>query len=177
MGAMLREIRGGLANHVLQPTARYARTRLMGAMRGQHMRQAKGESQLRRRDDSGPLRIVSGGYLRSYQQKSPQSVERTELSEDGLKMEWGTSHPAGRPNEKGARIRVTDKMRRFFWAMWYETGEGGWRGMALSKKTHFEIPARPHLGPALRSESHRITRYAVDRFRTLVQDAAAKHLP
>lgn len=59
-------------------------------------------------------------------------------------------------HEYGATIivPVTAKSRRFFWAMYFETNDGKWKAMALSKKTSFivEIKARPYVRPALKQE-------------------------
>lgn len=48
---------------------------------------------------------------------------------------------------EGGKIPVTEKMRKFFWAMWYESGPEGerddvWRNMAMTKKKEITIPAR-----------------------------------
>ena len=37
-------------------------------------------------------------------------------------------------------------MRRFFWAKFKETGKEYWKGLALTKKTHFDIPKRKFIG-------------------------------
>lgn len=52
----------------------------------------------------------------------------------------GTTHPT-----------VTRKSRAFFWYMLKATGDEKWKGMALSKKSHFtvHIDARPYLRPAM----------------------------
>lgn len=51
----------------------------------------------------------------------------------------------------GGEIPLTPKMRRFFWAMYYQTGKKGkvanfWKNMALSKKTSITIPKRQFIG-------------------------------
>jgi len=46
---------------------------------------------------------------------------------------------------------ITPKQRRFFWAMYGETGEEMWKALALSYS--YTIPARPYLRPAI--DSHR----------------------
>lgn len=45
-------------------------------------------------------------------------------------------------------VRVTDKMRKFFWAMWYRTEDKQWKYMALTKKSSFmiRIPKRQYIG-------------------------------
>lgn len=42
---------------------------------------------------------------------------------------------------------ITDRQRRFFWAMFYDTGDEMWKALALS--TTYTIPARPYLRPAI----------------------------
>lgn len=52
-------------------------------------------------------------------------------------------------NEGGKiTVRVTPKMRKFFWAMWYKTGVGKWKGLAMTKKENFiiNIPKRQFIG-------------------------------
>ena len=57
---------------------------------------------------------------------------------------------------------ITDRQRRFFWAMWYETAEPMWKALALSQT--YTIPARPYLRPA------------VDTHKRKAADAMAKNL-
>jgi len=51
---------------------------------------------------------------------------------------------------------ITARQRAFFWAKWYETGEGMWRALALS--TTYTIPARPYLRPAVDSAKDKAVR-------------------
>lgn len=45
-------------------------------------------------------------------------------------------------------IRVTDKLRKYAWKMWYATGAGYWKGIALTKKSTLTIkmPQRKFIG-------------------------------
>ena len=52
-------------------------------------------------------------------------------------------------HEFGGRIRLTDKMRKFSWAMFFKTKDDKWKWMALAKKSFLKIPARPFLRPAV----------------------------
>ncbi|WP_286747883.1 phage virion morphogenesis protein [Roseivirga sp. UBA1976] len=45
-------------------------------------------------------------------------------------------------HNEGGKIPVTPLMRKFFWAMFYETGEEVYKNMAMTKKKEIEIPAR-----------------------------------
>lgn len=51
-------------------------------------------------------------------------------------------------HEYGDTRPITIKMRRFFWAMYYKTGEEMWRGLALTKKTELTWEPRPFMAPA-----------------------------
>ncbi|MCX7737477.1 MAG: phage virion morphogenesis protein [Candidatus Kapabacteria bacterium] len=46
-------------------------------------------------------------------------------------------------------IPITSKMRKFFWAKYYNTGLVNWKAMALTKKKELKptirIPARPYI--------------------------------
>jgi len=46
-------------------------------------------------------------------------------------------------------IPISLKMRKFFWAKYYETGQENWKGLALTKKKELkpvlQIPARPFI--------------------------------
>jgi len=46
----------------------------------------------------------------------------------------------------GGKIKITDKMRKFFWAKYYSTRKDMWKGLALTKKTHITIPKRTYMG-------------------------------
>jgi len=50
----------------------------------------------------------------------------------------------------GGTIRITDKMRKFFWAKFYETKKKHWKFMALSKKTFIYIPQRQYMGTTVK---------------------------
>ena len=45
-------------------------------------------------------------------------------------------------HNKGGRIPVTAKMRKFFWAKFYETKKPVWKNLAMTKKGYIEIPKR-----------------------------------
>ena len=56
-----------------------------------------------------------------------------------------TSEYAEIQNEGGV-ITVTDKMRKFFWAKYYDTKKEFWKGMALHKGSTVTIPKRNYIG-------------------------------
>ena len=51
----------------------------------------------------------------------------------------------GKFHEYGAKITVTAKSKKFFWAKYKETGNQIWKNMALTKKPYFVLPVRSHL--------------------------------
>lgn len=58
----------------------------------------------------------------------------------GSELEYAQIH------NEGGRIKVTPKMKRFFWAQYYKTKKAFWKNMALSKKKYIVIPQRKFLG-------------------------------
>jgi phage gpG-like protein len=46
----------------------------------------------------------------------------------------------------GGQVPITPKMRRYFWAMYKQTSQEYYKGLALTKKTHLDIPARKFIG-------------------------------
>jgi phage gpG-like protein len=49
-------------------------------------------------------------------------------------------------HNEGGQIKITPKMRRYFWAMYIETKQEYWKGLALTKKEHIIIPQRQFIG-------------------------------
>ena len=70
----------------------------------------------------------------------------------GSKVEGGSDLDYAAIHNKGGRlkVKVTEKSRRFFWAMHYKTGDEMWKWMALTKKTYMTItiPKRQFIGPS-----------------------------
>lgn len=107
--------------------------------------------------DQGPLRIVSGRLFRSLQVAFNQSTRegRTFANIEGYQLTYGkeSSVPYANIHEKGGTftVMITDRMRRFFWAMWRETGEIRYFRMAITKKKSFSItiPKRAYAEPAI----------------------------
>lgn len=76
------------------------------------------------------------------------SIEVTESSPEGVTVSAGADH-AEIHNEGGlVNIPITKKMRKFFWAMYYQTKEPKWKGMALTTKRafSFKMPKRQFMG-------------------------------
>lgn len=94
--------------------------------------------------DGGSI-LTSTGYLRDSLQIVERSPERIEYA--------ATAIYAGIHNEGGIiAVRVTEKARRFFWAMYYRNVDNStgkmWKAMALTKKSFLQvkIPKRQFIG-------------------------------
>ncbi len=74
------------------------------------------------------------GYISSTLQLSS--------GENFARASFGGGLVFAKVHEMGWMIKRTAKMRKFFWAKWYETKEEFWKGMALSKNEFINIPQR-----------------------------------
>lgn len=65
----------------------------------------------------------------------------------GNNMEYAATHEFGDKRT----VDVTQRMRKFAWAMFYKTRDEKWKRFALTKKTQFviKIPKRPFMRPAV----------------------------
>ncbi|MCH4824284.1 phage virion morphogenesis protein [Gramella lutea] len=105
----------------------------------------------KRKDDADPGRaiLVKSGGLRDSVKVTHSSQEKVELS--------ATAKHAQIHNEGGTiNIPVTKKMRKYFWYMYKSTKQAKWKGMALTKKSHFnvKIPKRQFMGESKQFNEH-----------------------
>lgn len=94
--------------------------------------------------DSGRAILTKTGALRDSVKPVSSSTKRVVIGSDS---KYAKIH-----NEGGTiNIPVTAKMRRFFWYKYKETGQAKYKGMALTKKTHFtvNIPKRQFMGESV----------------------------
>lgn len=104
-----------------------------------------------RKNDADPGRAVllKSGGLRD-------SIKVTESNRTRVVLSATAAH-AQIHNEGGrVNVPVTKKMRKFFWFMYYKTQAAKWKGMALTKKTHFSftMPKRQFMGDSISFENH-----------------------
>ena len=75
------------------------------------------------------------------------------LRQDRNSVTVGSDLPYARIHNTGGvvKVPVTAKSRKFFWAMWFATGEAKWKAMALTKKTVMlmRMPKRQYIGDSL----------------------------
>lgn len=83
--------------------------------------------------------LVKSGELRRNIKKLRVSVNRVVVG-----VPSNIKH--ARIHNEGGKIAITPKMRRFFWAKFKETEKEFWKNMALTKKTHIDIPKRQFIG-------------------------------
>ena len=102
------------------------------------------------------------------------SRKDVKVSKNTLKLIWTILVPYAAIHEFGGTINIpiTVQMRRFFWAMWYETQEEKWKWMALTKKTAFKITMkeRPYLEPAAKLELPFVQQKAAELLFTFVDE-------
>lgn len=94
-----------------------------------------------------PQRIKSEGLLKTR--------INTDTKREGkiINTNVGSDVVYARIQEKGGETHpnVTDRMRKFMWAMWYKTGDEKFKRLALTQKGRLTItiPARPYIEPAI----------------------------
>ncbi|MBD3748523.1 MAG: hypothetical protein IE931_03410 [Sphingobacteriales bacterium] len=97
----------------------------------------------RRRDD------LSHKLLRKSLDLINSILPRT-VSASRVEIEAGKGLPYATAHNNGAiiKIRITARMRKFFWFMFYKTNQEKWKFMALSKKRvmRVKIPQRQFIG-------------------------------
>lgn len=107
----------------------------------------------------GSLLMQSGAMRRST---------RGEVSGNGVR--FTSSEPYTTVHNEGGTITVTGKMKRFFWAKFKETGEVGWRYMALMRVGKvIKIPQRRFIGDG--EDTRKIIKGVIDdNLKRLVND-------
>lgn len=91
-------------------------------------------------------RIKSQGLIDTGNYRG--SVEANKISDSEVSVSSGVVYAA--THEFGDRRQVTARQRRFFWAMFADTGDDMWRAMALTDELNY--PARPHWRPTLKQD-------------------------
>lgn len=83
--------------------------------------------------------LVDSGKLRRGIIVKQASAGKVVIGVDALVSPYATLQ------NDGGTIQVTTKMRKFFWAMWFQTKDEFWKGMALTKQKKLNIKARPFI--------------------------------
>lgn len=141
-----------------------------------YMRDAGAQAGPRRPGDSGPLRIVSTRLLRGVTGRGREGRIKVTINRARMRLVKTVTVPYAGIHERGGTITipVTSKMRRFFWAMYFQTSDAKWKAMALSPKHQFTvtIQARPYLAPAMEDSLPAIATFAEGVFVDLLEAPA-----
>lgn len=77
----------------------------------------------------------------------------------------------GAAHEFGVTVAITPKQRRFFWAMFIQTGDTMWKALALSAT--YTIPAKPYVRPAIDARKtaalHSVGQSAIKKMQEVVK--------
>ncbi len=102
--------------------------------------------------------LIQTGALR-------RDIQRPTVS--GTTITWHSDLPYSKIQNEGGKIMVTNRMKRFFWAMHKKTKSEAWKYMALMKVgSQIVIPKRQFLGwhNSLNKNVNAIVRHHVDRY-------------
>lgn len=88
---------------------------------------------------------VSGQLMRNVTFRQVDSSDTNPKVAIGTGLSGSTSVKYARIQEEGGTThpQVTDRMRRWAWAMYYATGDDKFMGIALTKKSNLNIPIPP----------------------------------
>jgi len=115
--------------------------------------------------------LLDGFNLRNQNRLTgvKEGIREIRTEENRVVGIYGSEVPYAAIHEKtGARVPKTERSRRFFWAMFYETNSMMWKAMAISKKTHIIIQPRPYLTPALEKVESQMLEIFVERMKALL---------
>lgn len=75
-----------------------------------------------------------------------REIKKLQVSESRVVVGIGNHNHYAKIHNEGGKILITPKMRRFFWAKYKETEKEYWKWLALTKKTHIDMPQRKFIG-------------------------------
>ena len=100
------------------------------------------------------LRGPKGQHVMSTGALKASITEQTTMSGEVITTRIGSNLIYAAIQEFGGTTKptVTDRMRKFAWAMFYTSGDEKWKRLALTRKNQLKIkiPERPYLRPALK---------------------------
>ena len=103
---------------------------------------SKGGWKGRQHRQGGNLLVKTGALQRDIQKKQVR-FERIVVGTSSITAKYAEIH------NQGGTIRITEGMRKFFWAQYYETKDSYWKNMALHKGSSITIPKREFIGDSL----------------------------
>lgn len=111
----------------------------------------KGSNFVAPKNTSNRLRIDTGRLFRSFLPNSADNILQFTQNGTQFGVTIGTKVPYAQIHEEGGTISQprSQKQRRFFWAMYYQTKDEKFKFAAISPKPlTIRIPARPYFKPA-----------------------------
>lgn len=112
----------------------------------------------RRAEEQGGKSLQDSGQLAASIQVKVEATGGLSIDENGVLQNNGEinikigsnkttkdGHNLAAIHQLGAKPKITSKSRKFFLAMFCESGDTFWLGLARTKKKEFVIPARPFL--------------------------------
>lgn len=104
--------------------------------------------------------LVNTGNLRRSIKKIYSSIKKVVVGVTG-------TIPYAQIHNEGGKIEITPKMRRNFWYMYGKTGDVKYKAMALTPKTHIDIPQRQFIGEDNKAIEIALDREIIRQFKTL----------
>ena len=89
--------------------------------------------------------LVKSGRLR-------RGIKKLKVTSTKVVVGVSSQIKYARIHNEGGKIPITQKMRRYFWAMHKKTGNEFYKNMALTSKTHIEIPERTFIDDSVSLE-------------------------
>lgn len=128
------------------------------------------------RNRSSTLRSQSGAFLRAVAGKRGRGgrIERKRMV-SGSRVIYLILVAYGALHEFGGLVRVTARMRRFFWARYYDTGLEKYKRMAITRKRRFRFRERAPVAKGIARSGRRIER-AVETVLKTKLDAAIRRM-
>ncbi len=81
-----------------------------------------------------------------------REIKKIQVSESRVVVGIANHNHYAKIHNEGGKIRITPKMRRFFWAKFKESGKEYWMWLALTKKEFIEMPQRKFIGDSVALE-------------------------
>lgn len=163
-------LRTGIERQVLVPTLEYASKRIGARAVGTYMKEGFGQQ--RARVHRGPLRRQSGRLARSLTTRgriantggASEGINRISAAQGRARLVKGSKVPYARIHERGGMVKITRRMRGFFWFKYDQTNDPKWKAMALTQQSHIIIPKRAYLEPALQDEISNVAKFLANKF-------------
>ena len=121
--------------------------------KGSNLRQVQKQIQKDIKKDIGP-KVIQKAYGKSYTIELRKSIKpfsksgklkrsfRTIFKRDIVEIR--SNLPYAAIQDLGGRIRITEKMRKKMWALYYETKNSMYKAIALTKKKFITMPKKDY---------------------------------